>query len=212
MKRIIVLIVVVILALSGGVLALRHTNTSKPTENTSQTAQNAHTPLTADDIFSLVNQQRVNSGLQPYIAAAELAKSSLDKCLDMVKGNYYAHINPTTGMQGYEYIKQELPSAKDLSENIEKIASDDPQLIVDRWMASPEHKAAILSTDFTVSGLSICRDPNDIYQQNFIVEHFASLQSQTTYVAPQSIGTLCQDGWISSSTGSGSCSWHGGEL
>ena len=43
-----------------------------------------------------------------------------------------------------------------------------------------------------------------------VILAFALVVSSISFISPASAGTLCADGYYSLSSGSGTCSWHGG--
>lgn len=43
-----------------------------------------------------------------------------------------------------------------------------------------------------------------------VVLAFALVVSSLSFISPANAGTLCADGYYSLSSGSGTCSWHGG--
>lgn len=168
-------------------------------------------PLSSSGIIDLVNKQREAAGVPDLQTSPELTKSATEKCQDMVANNYYEHANPTTGYQGYQYAQKDLSDNYYIAENLAQLDINDSPTAIQEWMNSPEHKAALLDTKYSLTGVAICRT-NDISAFYDIVEHFAGSPVLPSPVAqPSPSGTLCNDGWVSPSTGRGTCSWHHGE-
>lgn len=124
--------------------------------------------LNADTIFELVNAERVKNGLQPLIRDARLDASAQTKADDMAINNYFAHINPTTGVNGYTLIPLELCSYQ--SENLN--AALDNEETVAEWMDSEPHKNAILDSQYDISGIGVAWHG----KYYVITQHFCNLK------------------------------------
>jgi len=53
-------------------------------------------------------------------------------------------------------------------------------------------------------------DDGESTWQTLVTVTLYTIQKTTSEYKYQWIGTRCRDGWLSSSTGRGTCSWHGG--
>jgi len=130
------------------------------------------------DTFALINQERIRYGLSPVIWSEQIAEVARNHSEDMAVNNFFAHQN----LQGKNVddrlheagasffscgeilfmqnrIKSEtiifpIPySFKDY-----KTQSELAKVAVDGWMASPGHKAIILTPGFSGAGIGICVD------------------------------------------------------
>jgi|GEM_PF-4012146 len=198
-------LIVVIAIIAGAVFY--HSNKSSSSKNDSKSAATtvAQAPPTSDQIIKAINEKRREASLAPLASSSELQVSSQLKCDDMVKDGYFEHVNPNTKKQGYTYIFDSLPTAGYASENLESTPLASAKGIVDNWMGSTDHRNTILTTDYTLTGIAVCKSTqSDVY---YIVEHFATLKPTLT---PQTHGALCNDGTSSDSVGRGACSHHEG--
>ncbi len=147
--------VVILLAVSFTVFS------QKPVQNT----PTAVVELNADTIFNLVNEERTKAGLAPLVRDSRLDESAQIKADDMNANNYFAHINPETGVNGYTLIPSGICSYK--SENIIENSMFE-QAAVNGWMASKPHHDAILDAQYDSAGLAV--------SGNKVVQHFCNLK------------------------------------
>jgi uncharacterized protein YkwD len=145
-------------------------------------ARVAANPLTPASLYNNVNAQRQLAGVPALTLNANLNTSAQAKCDDMVAGNYYAHLNPTTNKQGYEYIIENAKSYKDASENLDNTTAPSSVDVITDWLNSPAHKAAMLDPKYTDTGFAVCHLPRDASDIVTVVEHFANF-----YPAPQAV-------------------------
>lgn len=144
-----------ILICAGGIVYASHLKPVEPPVIVS--------PLNADTIFNLVNNERVKAGLRPLVRDDRLDASAKAKADDMVKYNYFDHVRD--GKHGYEYIPVGMCSYK--SENIENYTNpyfDSNKAVIYSFMQSTPHRDAILNKDYTLTGIAI--------SGNKIVQHF----------------------------------------
>ncbi len=142
----------------------------KPTQTAPETPTAQVTkPLNADTIFELVNQEREKAGLQPLVRDARLDASAQAKADDMANNNYFAHVNPVTGVDGYTLIPNGICSYK--SENISEMVDDYGDNNLDTilgWMGSESHRNALLNADYDLAGMAV--------SGNKVVQHFCNLK------------------------------------
>ena len=74
-------------------------------------------PPTVDELLRLVNEERAKVSVAPLVIDARLNQSAQKKADDMVKNNYFAHVSPVDGRQGYTYIFDVMPECKEGSEH-----------------------------------------------------------------------------------------------
>jgi hypothetical protein len=113
----------------------------------------ASQPIAASDLLADTNTERAKNNLPPLSLDPQLSKAALLKAQDMFKQQYWAHTAPdgTTpwhwfGVVGYDYDY----AGENLARNFGSAAA-----VMAAWMASPEHKANILSSHYTQLGLAV---------------------------------------------------------
>jgi uncharacterized protein YkwD len=87
---------------------------------------------------------------------SRLDYSAQQKSDDMATYNYFAHVNPNTGMHGYEYIPRGVCPVYQ-SENIIKTPDNGDKNTgsLNSWMNSPPHREAILDPDYEYVGVGV---------------------------------------------------------
>ncbi|OGE83651.1 MAG: hypothetical protein A3B10_04310 [Candidatus Doudnabacteria bacterium RIFCSPLOWO2_01_FULL_44_21] len=130
--------------------------------------------LTRVEVLKLVNQDRIMRGLPKLTENPTLTLAAYAKANDMIKANYFAHSSPAgvdpwywLSVLGYEFtyagenLATGFNSASDLENN---------------WMASPTHRANILSPFYQEVGLAIIYKNNT----NLVVQFFGSSVNKVT--------------------------------
>ena len=125
--------------------------------------------LTADEleVFNLVNQQRTNAGLAALKIDNEVQKVARDKAKDMVSRGYFSHTSPTYGSP-FDMLKSYGVSYTYAGENLAGNSTN--KGAVDAWMNSEGHRANILNSNFTLTGVAVVSSNKygKIYVQMFI--------------------------------------------
>lgn len=116
-------------------------------------------PITVDALYLAVNDVRRENGLPQFSQNYELNKSSKLKCDDMVASNYYGHTNPATNKAGNTYIQDVGQRGNWVNENLNRGVFSDSRNVIDNWLQSPPHKAAILDPKFDEVGFAVCIVP-----------------------------------------------------
>lgn len=138
--------------------------------NTNSNSNNATAAtLTADEqeVFNLINQQRINQGLSALKADAELQRVARIKAQDMVDNNYFSHTSPIYGSP-FDMLKSFKISYKTAAENIAGNSSN--SAAVNAWMNSAGHKANILNSSYNYTGIGVVSSPTygKVYVQMFV--------------------------------------------
>lgn len=113
------------------------------------------TPL-ADEFLAktleLINEARQNNNLKPLKINPLLSEAALLKANDMSENNYFSHYSPT-GVSPWYWFKKVNYSYEIAGENL---AADfeTPQTMVSAWLNSTTHKANILNSQYTETGLA----------------------------------------------------------
>lgn len=109
--------------------------------------------ISSQDLLNLTNQQRAAAGLAPLSLNDQLAQAAAGKAEDMFTNNYWAHISPN-GTTPWGFIRGAGYNYTYAGENLARgytSASD----VMNAWMASPEHRANILSSHYSDVGFAV---------------------------------------------------------
>ena len=98
-----------------------------------------------------VNRIRKQNGLKPLTISAELSAKARVKAQDMKKQGYFSHNSPTYGTP-FQMMKRLGISYRSAGENI-AMGYRSAEAVVNAWMNSPSHRAAILSSRYTTMGI-----------------------------------------------------------
>lgn len=116
-------------------------------------------------VIDLVNEIRVQNGLEKLTANWELSRVARYKSQDMHDNKYFSHTSPVYGSP-FDMIKSFGTSYRTAGENIAQ-GYKTPQAVVDGWMNSSGHRANILNASFTQIGVGYVADGN-YWTQMFI--------------------------------------------
>ena len=137
--------------------------------NNSNKNETISSNLTSDEqeVFNLINQQRMNNGLQALKIDEEVQRVARIKAQDMVDNNYFSHTSPTYGSP-FDMLKSFKISYKTAGENI--AGNSNNNSAVTAWMNSSGHKANILNSNFNYTGIGVVNSNKygKIYVQMFI--------------------------------------------
>ena len=142
---------------------------SKPNTGTNTTTTTTSSNMNSDEqeVFKLINEQRVANGLTALKVDNEVQKVARIKAQDMVNNNYFSHTSPTYGSP-FEMLSSFKVSYKSAGENIAGNSSNSKA--VTAWMISSGHKANILNSSFNYTGIGVVSSPTygKVYVQMFI--------------------------------------------
>jgi uncharacterized protein YkwD len=105
----------------------------------------------------LINQVRANHGLAPVRIDTGLRTTAQGHSNDMVNRNYFAHTSPTGSTLNYRIVHSmfqtsgEWWAGEDLAWGTGTIGS--PLNVVRMFLASPEHRAILLSSRYSFVGV-----------------------------------------------------------
>ncbi|HEX4563060.1 MAG TPA: CAP domain-containing protein [Solirubrobacteraceae bacterium] len=115
-------------------------------------------------IVCLVNRERQNAGERPLATVASLSEAAQRHTEDMAFGDYFEHIGPRgdTPAQrmratGYLNGSQSYAVGENIAFGTGWMAT--PRAIVAGWMASPGHRANILDSSYTDTGIGASAHP-----------------------------------------------------
>lgn len=150
------------------------TQTTTTTPNTNTTTPSPSTlpiitALTPDEqaMMDMVNQERINAGLQPLKVDLRLASVARAKANDMLVNNYFDHTSPTYGSP-WAMMQQVGVNYKWAGENLAGNRSVSAAMAA--FMQSPGHRANILDPRFTHIGIGISTGGP---YGNYFVQEFA---------------------------------------
>jgi uncharacterized YkwD family protein len=118
-------------------------------------AQNVSVNAMENEMFRLVNDERIKAGLKPFTLATDLTRVARMKSQDMVDNGYFSHQSPTYGSP-FEMMKNNGIEYRAAGENIAKNGS--VLKAHQALMNSEGHRANILNPNFTHIGIGIVKD------------------------------------------------------
>ena len=108
--------------------------------------------IDANALVDETNQKRVANGLPDLQVSPLLTAAAQEKANDMATKGYFAHTSPQ-GLTPWYWFEQVGYSFDYAGENL-AVNFSDSQDVTDAWMNSPEHRANILSANFTQIGMA----------------------------------------------------------
>ena len=109
--------------------------------------------FTERDFLAATNAARIANGVPPLVLNAELSTAAAQKVLDMKKNNYWDHFRPSDHKAPWDFMKEAGYDYKVAGENLAR-GFNSVQAITDAWMASPAHRANLLSDKYTDIGFA----------------------------------------------------------
>ena len=99
----------------------------------------------------LINEIRVEYGLEPYEISGTLSSNARMKAQDMKDNGYFNHISPTYGSP-FAMMQALGIRYRSAAENI-AMGYRTAEAVVNAWMNSPSHRANILSSVYDTMGI-----------------------------------------------------------
>jgi len=118
------------------------------------------------------NQNRVTNGLPDLQMNSLLQVAAQDKVNDMVAKGYFAHTSPQ-GIAPWYWFQQAGYNYLYAGENLAMNFTDSAD-VTTAWMNSPEHRANILSTEFTQVGIATAQGTYDGKPVIYVAEEFGT--------------------------------------
>lgn len=130
------------------------------------------TEITLSELVELTNKERIENELQPLFLDEQLSLAAQEKANDMFSQNYWAHSAPNgrtpwsfiTG-SGYQYIYAGENLARDFSKT---------DGVLSAWMASPGHRANILSSNYQDIGFAVVNGKLNGRETTLVVQLFGT--------------------------------------
>jgi uncharacterized protein YkwD len=119
-------------------------------------------------VFDRVNRERVAAGVAPLEWHEATGTVAQAHSLDMEQRDYFSHVNPE-GQDPADRLRAAGVDCWRVGENIAQ-GQDDPDEVMNDWMASPGHRANILDPEFRQIGIGVYGGPHGTYwTQDFLV-------------------------------------------
>ncbi|QJC54449.1 SCP-like extracellular [Paenibacillus albicereus] len=128
------------------------TATPAPTTAPGSGQEESGTGSFAQQVVTIVNQERAKQGLAALKSDTQLSEVALVKAKDMYTNNYFSHTSPTYGSP-FDMMKQFGVTYRYAGENIAK-GQRTPAEVMNAWMNSAGHKANILKAEYTNIGVA----------------------------------------------------------
>ena len=109
------------------------------------------------DVWELVNQERVKEGLDVLEWSEGAAKAARMKAEDLWNKRYFDHFSPVYGTPA-ALLRRVGVSFTGVGENLGQGPADTAQMMAG-WMGSDGHRANILHRDFTHLGVGVFKVP-----------------------------------------------------
>ena len=154
-------------------------NLSTPHTNTTKVLSYA-VDVSSSSVIASTNDQRVQAGLSPLAANAQLNQAAYAKAQDMFAKDYWAHVSPD-GTQPWTFITNTGYSFSAASENLAEGFSTSSG-VVSGWMGSYEHRVNILNADYTETGIAAVNGILQGHETTLVVAFYT-----TPYKAPASV-------------------------
>lgn len=134
------------------------------------------------DVIAQTNQQRQAAGLSALSHNGQLSAAAAAKANDMFAKQYWAHTSPE-GTQPWSFIKGAGYSYQVAGENLARDFSVTNEMM-DAWMASPTHRANIMSDRYTEIGIAVVNGTLEGVETTLVVQMFGTPRTVTAQVAP----------------------------
>lgn len=136
------------------------------------------TNITAVDLYELTNRERGEAGVSSVARNAQLEQAAYKKAQDMFTKNYWAHYAPDGSTTPWQFILDSGYTYKYAGENLAR-DFDTSASVVSAWMASPSHRANLLSGDYSETGIVAVNGTISGEETTLIVQFFATPVSTT---------------------------------
>src|SRR5260221_204049 len=138
--------------------------------------------ISPSEVERLTNVQRASNGLAPVTDNPVLDSGALAKGRDMLAKGYWAHVAPD-GTQPWAFFISAGYSYRYAGENLARDFSD-ANSAVNAWMASPTHRANMLSANYKEIGIGVVEGNLAGVDTTIIVQFFGTKLGDTVSAAP----------------------------
>lgn len=150
--------------------------------------------ITPANIINLTNQERVAGGLNSLQTNAQLSAAALAKANDMFEKQYWDHFGPN-GESPWQFIRAAGYNYVYAGENLAK-GFKTAEGVHEAWMASPTHKANLISGNYKDIGVAVVEGVLLGSQTILVVQMFGNLTSEVfgaTFTPPQEENTPVEE-------------------
>ena len=141
------------------------------------------TSITITQLLEYTNLEREANGLAPLNLNQDLTKAAQMKATDMFAKDYWAHVSPN-GTTPWVWIRESGYNYLYAGENLAR-GFDSSSDVVTAWMNSPEHRANLLSPNYTDIGFAVQTGMLTGTDTTLVVQEFGSpFNSNGTVVVP----------------------------
>ncbi|MBI5654539.1 hypothetical protein HZC53_02735 [Candidatus Uhrbacteria bacterium] len=126
--------------------------------------------ITQANIITLTNEARSGQGLTPLKTNTKLTNAAAAKAADMLEKQYFAHTSPS-GTTPWAWIRQAGYAYTISGENL-AVHYTTAEGTFAGWLASPSHRANIVSTKFTETGVGIAEGVFEGHPSIVVVQMF----------------------------------------
>lgn len=130
------------------------------------------TSITTAQLLEYTNLEREANGLPPLTLNPELTHAAQLKAKDMFAKDYWAHVSPD-GTTPWVWIRDSGYNYLYAGENLAR-GFDSSQDVVTAWMNSPEHRANLLSPNYTDIGFAVQTGTLTGTETTLVVQEFGS--------------------------------------
>lgn len=131
-------------------------------------------PRFEEEVLALTNAERQARGGLPMERDPAVDQVALQHSEDMMIQRYVAHTNPDGDGPGERLNAAEIPWVI-AGENVARVRgslrSNPAEVVVDGWMRSPGHRANILDSDWTHTGVGIAIEDRLVYITQLFINY-----------------------------------------
>lgn len=109
--------------------------------------------ITPSALLKTINKAREDNNLGDLQINSQLNQAAYAKAQDMFEKQYWSHVSPT-GIQPWKWMNDAKYNYSHAGENLAKGFSSS-SAVTAAWMASPEHRANVLGSDYRDVGFAI---------------------------------------------------------
>jgi len=137
--------------------------------------------IVAEKMVFLINQSRIEAGVEPIITNSALIQSALEKGQDMLERGYFAHNTPD-GKKPWQWIDKNQFDYVYAGENL-AIDFKSAEAVHQALMDSPTHRKNILNTKYKNVGIAVLDGTFDGRKTILLVEFFGTTRNELSTLA-----------------------------
>ena len=136
--------------------------------------------IAPEKVIELTNKERQANNLPILTYNKELSEAAQAKAIDMFANNYWAHVSPQ-GTEPWTFMNNAGYGYLHAGENLARDFNN-PNSIVEAWMASPTHKRNILDGRYRDIGIAVVDGYINGVETTLVVQMFGVRQSAVSQV------------------------------